>query len=141
MNNTQLMSLGLFVFEMKTALFQEAVTDLSATWAKKQSIGAGPVHEYIGRGAITKKLSGQIVPGITGRASTIDKLREMALSGKSWLLTSGSGQNFGYWIIEQVSETHKHLQQNGTPRFIEFSLSLSYAPDLQNRGSLGDSKP
>lgn len=67
----------------------------------------------------------------------------MAAQGKSWIMTAGTGEVMGSWMIESVEETRRHLYADGTPRVIEFSLSLirDWDQGSDALGSLMDSLP
>jgi phage tail protein len=133
------MSLGLFVFTVQTAIYDKLQRDTKIMWGKKQAIGVGPTHQFVGLDEDRITLSGSLVPPITGGADQIDKLRAMSLKGKSWNLVDGAGKDLGAWFIDSVSQTGSFFKGNGEARRIEFSLSLKLAPDLKALGNLRDS--
>ncbi|MGH8365014.1 MAG: phage tail protein, partial [Pseudomonas sp.] len=53
----------------------------------------------------------------------------MANTGKAWPMVEGSGRIYGLWVIESLSETKTIFFRDGTPRRIEFSLSLKRIDD------------
>jgi phage protein U len=53
----------------------------------------------------------------------------MANTGKAWPMVEGSGRIYGLWIIDSLSETKTLFFRDGTPRRIEFSLSLKRIDD------------
>ena len=53
----------------------------------------------------------------------------MADTGKAWPLVEGTGRIYGLWIVESMSETRTLFFRDGTPRRIEFSLSLKRIDD------------
>ena len=58
-------------------------------------------------------------------------MRLCAGSGQPLPLINGSGFILGRWLIESVQETDSALFDDGSPRKIEFSLSLKrYNEDL-----------
>ena len=84
-----------------------------------------------------------IAPQVTGPISGLDRLRQMMADGKAWILTAGSGDVMGPWVITGIDETRRHLLKDGTPRRIDFTLSLSSYPEDQPQGlgRLRDSLP
>ncbi len=53
----------------------------------------------------------------------------MADTGKAWPLVEGTGRIYGLWIVESMSETRTLFFRDGTPRRIEFRLSLKRIDD------------
>ena len=72
---------------------------------------------------------------------TLRTLRRMAADGKAWGLVTGAGEDLGAWIIETVTEDQSHIAGDGTPRRIDFTVTLKYAPDLERLGRLAASAP
>lgn len=138
-----LMTLGLFVFELSSAPFQQLDRQTEQRWASKDRAGGPPAQQYVGPGADTLTVDGVLLPELTGGGRALDKLREMAAEGKAWILVSGDGRNRGKWIITSVSERTSHHVSNGLPRRIEFSLSLRryWDDDPAGMGALRKSLP
>ena len=136
---TSMMSLGLFVFTINTAMFDQMQRDNKFLWAKKMSVGRGPLYQFVGVDDETISLSGILVPPITGGAEELEKLRAMGKQGKSWNLVSGTGEDLGAWFIENVSESGSLFKADGTARKIDFSMNLKLAPNLDDLGKLQDS--
>lgn len=138
-----LMSLGLFVFSLETAPFKTLKRSTSQRWAKHERTGKGPAYQYTGQGEDKISIDGTLAPDITGGTGNLDKLRKMAAQGKSWIMTAGTGEVMGSWIIESVDENRIHLAANGTPRVIDFSLSLirDWDQGKESLGNLMDSLP
>lgn len=139
-NTDSMMSLGLFVFTINSAPYDQLQRDTKFLWSKKQAVGVGPTYQYLGLDGDSISLSGSLVPPITGGPEGLQKLRDMAGRGKSWNLVSGTGEDMGTWFIEQVSETGTLFKADGTARKIDFSLSLKLAPNLDDLGKLKDSE-
>jgi len=53
----------------------------------------------------------------------------MGDQGKAWTLIGGDGTIYGLFIIKNVEETKTAFFKDGTPRKIEFNLSLERADD------------
>ena len=52
-------------------------------------------------------------------------LYAMAEQGRAWPLISGSGWIYGMFVVSNVSETGTAFFEDGTPRKISFTLSLT----------------
>lgn len=65
-----------------------------------------------------------MAPEFAGAPTDIDTLRRMADSGRPWLLVDGQGRVWGAYVIEGVSETRTVFLQDGTPRRVDFEISL-----------------
>lgn len=120
-------SLGLFVFTLKTAPFQELKRKTSWKWVSNNRIGQRASYQYTGPGEDTITLSGVLMPEVTGGRITLDAIRIMADQGKSWPLIDGEGTIYGYWFVESVEETRSVFFANGAARKIEFTLNLKRA--------------
>ena len=120
-----LSTLGLFVFELSSTSYQQLQRSDSERWAKNNRIGARANWQHLGPGEDTITLSGTLYPELTGGKVSLDILREMKASGKSWVFILGSGATLGQYIINSIDETHHHLIKNGQARKIDFSLKLT----------------
>ena len=111
-------------------------------------IGAEPAYQYTGPGEDSITLAGTIMPTYRGRPSVLDDLRELGAAGESRLLTAGTGEAFGRWIIDEVTDERSSLFDNGAARKIAFTVKLLRDDDapsgrqaqLENAaGATGDS--
>lgn len=138
-----LMSLGLFVFHLGTAPFETIKRTTAQRWVSKERVGQGAAWQWVGPGEDSITLDGTLAPELTGGPDTLDTLRAMADSGKAWILTSGTGDVLGQWIIVSVDETRSHLRTDGSPRKVVFSLALKryWGSDAAELGDLMDSLP
>ena len=128
-----MMILGMFVFSLPTATYQQLAR--SNTWrhASNSRVDAAPAYQFVGVGEDSITLDGSIMPGFKGSALSLTALRVMADTGKAWPLISGHGAIYGLWIIESLSETQTYFFKDGKPQKIEFSLTLK---KTQATGSL-----
>ncbi|WP_426124632.1 phage tail protein [Pseudomonas sp. PSPC2-3] len=124
-----MMALGMFVFSLRTAAYQELQRQTDWRHASNNRVGAAPARQFVGRGEDTITLPGIILPELTGSALSLDALRLMANTGKAWPMVEGSGRIYGLWVIESMSETKTIFFSDGTPRRIEFTLSLKRTDD------------
>ncbi|WP_433589642.1 phage tail protein [Pseudomonas koreensis] len=124
-----MLALGMFVFSLSTAAYQELQRQTEWRHASSSRVGAAPAHQFVGRGEDSITLPGVILPELAGSALSLDALRLMANTGKAWPMVEGSGRIYGLWIIESLSETKTIFFRDGTPRRIEFTLSLKRIDD------------
>ena len=119
-----MMILGMFVFSLPTATYQQLAR--SNTWrhASNSRVGDAPAYQFVGRGEDTITLDGSIMPGFKGSALSLTALRVMADTGKAWPLISGHGTIYGLWIIESLTETQTYFFKDGKAQKIEFTLTL-----------------
>lgn len=133
-----LATLGIFVFQLKTAPFEKLARSSSWRWASQNRVGQRPAYQHVGPGEDTITLTGSLVPELTGGRATLDALRLMADSGKAWPFIDGEGHIYGLWFIASMQETRSVLFKDGAARKIDFSLTLKKADDskVEQIGSL-----
>ena len=126
-----MMALGMFVFSLRTAAYQELQRQTDWRHASNNRIGAAPARQFVGRGDDAITLPGILFPELAGTTLSLDALRLMANTGKAWPMIEGSGRIYGLWVIESLSETKTVFFRDGTPRRIEFTLTLKRIDDDQ----------
>ncbi|CAM3424508.1 tail assembly protein [Psychrobacter glaciei] len=126
-----LASLGLFVFETTAAAFDELSRKSGYRFGTGNAVGTRPHMQYIGQGNDDISLSGTLYPEITKGIASLDELRDMASTGKTYALMNGNGYYYGMCYITDISETQTHLLEDGSARKIGFSLSLKLADDSE----------
>ncbi|MBG53337.1 MAG: oxidoreductase [Rhodobiaceae bacterium] len=124
-----MMSLGLFIFSIETAAYQQLQRSTAVDWAANKRIGQRAASQFIGPGDDTITLSGVLLPAFTGGASNLDQLRAMMNRGKASTLMDGRGHVLGFWSIRSVQETHSVFYRDGTARRIEFDMTLHHEAD------------
>lgn len=132
-----LMSLGLFVFDVKSLPFSQRERSTSWRWAESGRIGVRPGYQYVGQGEDKITLSGVLTPEITGGRMELDAIRDMADEGKAWVLMQGNGKHQGFWFIDAVQETGSYFFPDGTARKIDFRIDLKRA-DEGEPDNIGD---
>ena len=140
MTEAKLMSLGLFVFTLSTAPFDKTSRETGYEFGKKFAITKAHTYQALGQGEDKRRISGKLVDGITGGEEQMDILRDMEAQGKSWNLVSGKGDDLGAWYIDSISQNDSHHAGDGTPRVIEFEISLFRDFDETNLGQLENSR-
>lgn len=126
-----MLSLGMFVFSLSTLAYQELQRQTNWRHASNSRIGAPPALQFVGRGDDTITLPGIILPELAGSVLSLDALRLMANTGKAWPMVEGTGRIYGLWVIESLSETKTVFFRDGTPRRIEFTLTLKRTDDAR----------
>ncbi len=124
-----MLSLGMFVFSLSTLAYQELQRQTNWRHASNSRVGAAPALQFVGRGEDTITLPGIILPELAGSAISLDAVRLMANTGKAWPMVEGSGRIYGLWVIDNLGETKTIFFKDGTPRRIEFTLTLKRIDD------------
>lgn len=119
-----LMILGDFVFELRTAPFEQKQRSTQYKWSSNNRIGQRPAHQSVGLGDDSLTLSGVLYHEVTGHSKDLNVLRELAEKGEPQVMVDDDGFLKGWWIIEQIDETGSVFFPDGQPRKIEFSLQL-----------------
>ena len=120
-----MMMLGDIPFELKTTPYQRLRRYSVYNWPAQERIGRRPALQYTGQGSDTITLSGTLYPEMTGGRGAMNKLRTAAESGEPLDLVDALGYVYGPWCVTSVEETSEVFFDNGVPRKIGFSLSLS----------------
>jgi uncharacterized protein len=119
-----MMCLGLFVFGMQTAAYQELQRQMEWKHQTTSRVGTRDAHQFTGLGEETITLSGWIAPELTGTALSLDALRFMADTGQSWILVQGTGRIYGSYVITNMTEGKTIFETNGDAKRIDFSITL-----------------
>ena len=135
--------LGNFTFGIDTAAFQALDRTSQYRWSPVNRIGRKPAQQTSGPDADTIELSGVIYPHFSGGLGQMRGMRDMAGKGRSLPLVysdSRAGQFAGNFCIKSISEKRTVFFPDGTPRKIEFSLSLvEYGDDAGSLSAAGTS--
>ncbi|HGX8876956.1 TPA: phage tail protein, partial [Escherichia coli] len=94
-------------------------------WPSNSRIGKRDAFQFLGVGEENITLAGVLYPELTGGKLTMTTLRQMAEEGRAWPLLDGTGMIYGMYVISRVSETGSIFFADGTPRKIDFTLSLT----------------
>ncbi len=111
-------------FSLATAAYQSLRRTAAWRWQKQERISRVPALQFLGSGEQSIELSGVIYPYHAGGLGQVDLIRTEADKGEPLPLTDGLGNYWGKWVITRVEETQKFFFANGSPRKIEFKLSL-----------------
>lgn len=128
--NIALMSLGFFVFMRKTIPYQDSSRELSWNHPTNSVVGKLPRTQFTGKESESITLSGTLMPEITGARMSLLALELMAEKGKAYPLIDGATFLLqGWFVIEKISEQRTAFFGDGTPRKIDFSLTLKRTDD------------
>jgi phage protein U len=124
-----LMALDQFVFGLDTLAFQELQRQTQWKHRRSSRINARDANQYLGPGEDTITLSGVLAPELTGDLASLVELRQMADAGAAYAMVDGAGTVYGAFIIEGLTEGQTLHYEDGVPRRVEFSISLSRTDD------------
>lgn len=124
-----MMSLGLFVFALDTAPYQELQQRLAWRHPANSRVGVRPALQFTGPDGEAITLAGTLYPGLTGGEPALDELREMADEGEAYPLVDGTGRVYGMFAIERLDIGRETFFQDGAARRLNFSLQLARADD------------
>jgi len=120
-----MLALGMFVFMRQTLPYQNMQRETSYRWPSNSRIGKRDAFQFLGVGEEKITLSGVLYPELTGGRLTMTTVRQMADEGRAWPLLDGSGTIYGMYVINSVSETGSLFFADGSPRKIDFTLTLT----------------
>jgi len=140
-----MMALGMFVFSLPTLAYQELQRQTEWKHPGSPRVGTRDAHQYTGKGDDTITLTGWVAPELTGSLYSLDALRLMADTGKSWILIQGTGRIYGSFVITNMTEDRSMLTQSGDADRVGFSISLKRTDEsvlglLNTLGDLGSIK-
>lgn len=119
-----MMCLGQFVFQLDTLAYQQFKRRTAWKHPTQSLVGARDASQFLGPGEDTITLDGSVVPEFAGDHLNLDALRYMANTGQAYALVEGTGAIFGAFVITEIEETRSHFYEDGSPRKVEFSISL-----------------
>lgn len=131
MRDLVMMALGSFRFGVNRANYQVFSRNAPYRWAKQDRLGRAPALQFLGPDTEEITLEGVIYPHFKGGLRQVELMRLIAMQGVPLMLVDGLGFVWQRWCITTVDERRSFLMAGGTPRKIEFSVSLqSYGGDL-----------
>lgn len=124
-----LMSLDQFVFGISTLAYAELQRQTQWKHRSSSRVGARDARQFGGPGDDTITLTGTLVPELTGKLVSLDELRAMGNAGEAYAMVDGAGNVYGAFVIESMGETKSLFYEDGTPRRVEFNISLTRVDD------------
>lgn len=125
------MVLGLFVFSLRTASYEELQRVTSWRHPSNNRIGNTPAYQFTGKGEDTITLKGTTYHELTHSRVTLDQIRAMADTGKAYTLIEGTGKIYGLVIIESLDETKTYFFKDGAARKTDFTITLKVIKEWQ----------
>ncbi|AYU88976.1 phage tail protein [Serratia ureilytica] len=119
-----MLTLGMFVFMLKTVPYQSMQRSANYRWPTLPRIGQRPAAQFLGVDNEKITLTGVLVPEVTGGTLSLMALQLMAAQGRAWPLLEGNGTIHGMYVIESIVDTKTQLFSNGSARQIEFTINL-----------------
>lgn len=120
-----MLALGMFVFMRQTLPHQTLQRDAEYRWPSNSRVGKRDSFQFLGPGEEKITLAGTLYPELTGGKLTMTAIRLMADKGRAWPLLDGTGTIYGMYVINNISETGSLFFADGTPRKIDFTLTLT----------------
>lgn len=96
----------------------------SADFAVKPLIGAMPGREFMGEGDDKLTISGQLLPFKTGGLTHLEIAHGLRRSGQRLPVMRGDGKMFGWFVIEDIRESHSELMRDGVGFVVKHTIKL-----------------
>jgi hypothetical protein len=125
-----LMAFGPFAFGMQTAAYDELRRRMQFKHGAAVRVGERDSYQYLGVGEENITLSGTVAPGVTGTLASITQLETMGKGGQAYVLVDGAGYIYGVYFIDSLESTQRSIFEDGTPRRVDFSLTLCRSDTL-----------
>ncbi|WP_272681134.1 phage tail protein [Providencia sp. PROV129] len=117
-------ALGLFVFQLNTTPYQMMQINQKYRYGANNRFGKRPAVQFIGLDNDDITLSGTLLPSLTGGRLSLLVLEQMAETGRAWSLIDGTGNIYGMYVIEEITQSKSEFFVDGAPRKIDFTLKL-----------------
>lgn len=117
-------ALGLFVFQLNTTPYQMMQINQKYRYGVNNRVGKRPAVQFIGLDNDDITLSGTLLPSLTGGKLSLLVLEQMAETGRAWSLIDGTGNIYGMFVIEEITQSKSEFFVDGAPRKIDFTLKL-----------------
>lgn len=117
-------ALGLFVFQLNTTPYQMMQINQKYRYGVNNRVGKRPAVQFIGIDNDDITLSGTLLPSLTGGRLSLLVLEQMAETGRAWSMIDGTGNIYGMFVIEEITQSKSEFFVDGAPRKIDFTLKL-----------------
>lgn len=129
-----LMSWGPLEFEVINPNIHEYDQLTSSAFAKKEVPGIRPPREYVGEDDEELYIRGKVFPRRLGGRGKLDHFEALRRTGSAQALVLGTGEALGWFVLERLIRSHKHLDPMGVGQLIEFEgifvrVPVPYADD------------
>ena len=125
-----MLTFGTVRFSVTEAAYQALRRATQFRLPQLQHVGARPGYHFTGPGEESIALAGVIMPTYRGRPGVLDDLR--GLGGRPHVLTAGTGESLGRWILAEVTEERSGFFNTGQARKIAFTARLLRDEDAES---------
>lgn len=122
-----LYQLGVLSVKVQPFNVSRVQSDQTTEYVAKPVLGAEPPMEYVGEGANTWRLTGELFPKVLGGLGEFELLQAMRKSGRPQFLLRGDGRPMGWVVIQKVSTREQHLAADGVGRKMTVDIELRRA--------------
>ena len=126
---THLMAIGDYIFSLPTVTYQQLQRRRSWRHAGEARVGARAASQFVGVGDDIITLMGMLAPQIVGDRWAVENLAALADRGAAWPLIDGEGNVYGDFVITDLDDTQRGIMDGGTPRVIDFTVTLKRLDD------------
>ena len=119
-----MLTFGTVRFSVIEAAYQRLRRATSYRLPVEARVGAPLGYQYTGPAEDSITLAGVIMPTYRGRPAVLDDLRALALEGRSQVLSAGTGEQFGRWVLADVTDERSRLFKDGAARKVAFTVRL-----------------
>ena len=131
-----MLTFGEAAFTAPATSFQALKRASEYRWPSQDRIGQRPIHQYTGHGRDSVDLDGVLFPAFAGGAAMLPALRALAEAGTPRLLTAGTGEAFGRYVLVRIEEARARVFRDGAPRRVTWRLRLERYGDDTPGGEL-----
>lgn len=127
-----MLTFGTVQFSVTQAAYQSLRRAAQYRLPQMQRVGTRLGYQYTGPGEESIALAGTIMPTYRGRPAVLDDLRALAAQGRSQVLTAGTGEQLGRWMLAEVTEERSGFFGDGQARKIAFTAKLLRDEDAES---------
>ena len=124
-----LMTLGDIRFTVADGAYQQLSRRLEIRVARMDRAGRQAARQLLGFDE-TVEIEGACYPGQRHAEDRVQSFRDAAKAQKPLMLTDGTGQVWGQWVVEGVDERGSIIDADGVPLRQDFRIALgAYGED------------
>lgn len=115
---------GFFPFSLQTVPYQSLDKSTAYKYGSNARVGERDSTQFLGIGEETIKLSGTLLPSVTGGRKLLELLKLQASSGKAWPLIERNGTIHGFYKCTSINDKSSIFEHTGAPHKIEFDITF-----------------
>ena len=124
-----LYQVGSISFEPYPMALMTYTRTATADFAAKDLLGTLKNREAVGEGDTKLSFSGCITPYHFGGLENLDVLDAMRVAQDPFPVMRGDGAYLGWFVLEEVEETHEAILDEGVGQKIGVRISITKVPD------------